>query len=820
MIRNYLLVAFRTMLRNKFFSAINALGLALGLAGFWIIMQYVTFERSYDNFHVNADNIYRVQLDQYKNNELIFKSSENYPAVGPALEKDFPEIVSNARLYNLGSKNNVVITYQDAPGGPIQFKHRRFLYADSSFLPMFSYKMIYGDAATALSEPFSMVISESYAKKYFGETNPLGKFLRMRDDDFNDELCKVTGVVQDSPDNTHLKFDVLISYKTLYTRFEKARFRYDQTWARKDMYTYILVQPGTDVAALQSKFPDFIKKHNPDLEKQFRRDELSLQPLRDIHLYSRLTDEAEPNGNGNSVYFLTIIAVFIIIIAWINYVNLATARSMDRAKEVGVRKVMGAEKNRLMLQFLVESFLINFIAMLLSFLIVFSVWPPFKELTGIPIDFILWKEIWFTGLALLIFSAGSFLSGIYPALVLSGFEPVTVLKGKFKNSSRGVWLRKSLVVAQFAASAALIVGTLTVYQQLEHMRNADLGMNIEQTLVVERPGVVETRKGRVDATQTFKETLKQNASVKGVTSSVVVPGKKLRFKADVRQLAQPENTAVPVAYATMDYDFIQTFGMKLIAGRNFSAAFPQDPDTSVILTESTARMLGFTTPGYAIGKTLAIDAFKYYPIVAGVVADYHHESLELETQPTMFACDVSNPEYFMIKVAPDNIMGTIEFVHQTWDQIFPGNPFDYFFLDDYFNQQYKADQTFGKVFGLFALLAIIVGCLGLFGLSSFTISQRIKEIAIRKICGASLPRLLVHLGKDFVFLVAVASVIAWPVMYWVMTEWLARFASRIAIGWEVFAVSGLLMLLIALLTVSYQTIKAALTNPVTCLRYE
>ena len=820
MIKNFLIVAVRKIVKNRTSSFINTFGLAVGMACFWVILQYVMFERSYDRCYSNGDNIYRVELDQYKNNELMFKSSENYPAVGPALQKDFPEVLSYARLYNLGSKNNVVITYDQGPGEPIRFKHRRFLYADSSFLPMFSYPMIAGDAATALSEPFSMVISESYAKKYFGNENPLGKFLHMQDDDFNDELCKVTGVVQDPPENTHLKFDVLISYKTLYTRWDKARARYDQNWSRKDMYTYILVGPRTDIAALSTKFPDFIKRYNPDLEKQFRRDELVLQPLTDIHFYSRLTDEPEANGNGDSVYFLTIIAILIVLIAWINYINLATARSMDRAKEVGVRKIVGAEKNILLIQFLFESFIANLFAVVISFGLVAWVWPYFVELTGTPIRFTLGSEPWFYILLAAILFFGSALSGLYPALVLSSFEPISVLKGRFISSSRGVLLRKGLVIFQFAASSALIIGTITVYRQTAFMRNYDLGMNIEQTLVVERPGVIDKKVRRTEIVETFKSELKKRPNIRNVTGSFVLPGKKLRFKADVRQLSEAQSQAVPIAYGAMDYDFMKTFGMKLIAGRNFSPDFPQDQDTSIILTASTTKALGFAEPEDAIGKVLAIDAFHWNPIVVGVMADYHHESLELETQPTLFVCNLGGAEYFMIKTSSDDLPETIGYVKDTWDRVFPGNPFEYFFLDEYFNRQYQSDQTFGKVFGLFALLAMLIGCLGLFGLSSFTISRRIKEIAIRKICGASFPRLLGHLSKDFIMLVFTASALSWPLMYYVMAQWLSRFAYRITIGWDVFVVSGIVMLVIAFLTVGFHTTKAALTNPVRFLRYE
>lgn len=820
MLRSYVIVALRHMQRRKMFTLINTGGLAVGMACFWIIAQYVTFERSYDRFHANADRIYRVQLDQYKNDELIFKSSENYPAVGPALQREMPDVQAYARLYNLGSKNNVVITRESAPGGPISFKHRRFLYADSSFLPMFSYPLILGDATTALAAPFSMVLSESYARAYFGDANPIGQSLRMQDDDFNNEVCTITGVVADPPANTHLRFDVLISYGTLYSRFKAARTRYDESWQRKDMYTYVLLRPGADAASLQEKLAGFVQRHNPDMAKQFRRDELILQPVTDIHLYSRLTDEPEANGNGNSVYFLTIIGFAIILMAWINYINLATARSMDRAKEVGLRKVSGAHQPFLLAQFLTESFLANLFALIVSGLLVLGSWPYFTELTGLPIPFGLHREPWFYLAIVVMLLAGTLLAGFYPARVLASFQPVQVLKGSYRSSSSGLWMRRALVAAQFTASAALIIGTITVYDQLTYMRQQDLGLDLGQTIVVERPGVISRREDRAAGVQQFKDELMKMSSIRRVAGSLVLPGKKLRFKAETRREGGTVSDAVPLAIAGMDYDFMETFGLKLLAGRNFSRAYPNDPDTSVILTASAARLLGFPEPREAIGRVVAIDQFRWNPIVVGVVADYHHESLDIETQPTLFICTVEGVEYFFVKAHADNLPATLAFVKAAWERTFPGNPFEYFFLDEFFDRQYRSDQVFGKVFGLFAALAVGVGCLGLFGLTSFTISQRIKDIAIRKICGAPFGRLLAHLSKGMVAIVLLSSLVASPLMYYFMSLWLQQFAYRIRIGWEVFVWSGLALLTISLMTVSYHTIRAARTNPVRFLRYE
>jgi len=437
MISNILLTAFRSLTKNKFFSALNILGLAIGMAVFLLIAQYVKFETSYEDFIKGNENIYRVKLETYLNNELLVSSAENYPGVGPALTDELPEVTGYARLYNLGYKNNVIITNDDAVPEPIAFKHRHFLYADSSFLPMMGYEMLLGNAETVLSDPNTCVISEKYARMYFGNEDPLGKSLRMQDDDYNNELVKVTGVFRDLPPNTHLKYDVLFSYKTLFGRGDWAPGRYDQSWQRKDMYTFISVRPGTDPEVLESKFPGIVSKFKPDQAERNQRDVLSLQLLPDIHLTSRLAEEPEPNGDQRIVKFLSIIGIFVLIIAWINYINLSTAKAMERAREVGVRKVMGAFKGQLISQFLMESAVVNLLSLLIALGLIAVTMPYFNSISGLSltIDYLL--QTWFLILCGILWIVGTLLSGFYPALVLSSFKPVTILKGKLKNSISG-----------------------------------------------------------------------------------------------------------------------------------------------------------------------------------------------------------------------------------------------------------------------------------------------------------------------------------------------------------------------------------------------
>jgi putative ABC transport system permease protein len=821
MIRNLLLTAFRSLNKNKFFSALNIGGLSIGMAVFLLIAQYVYFERSYENFLPNADNIYRVSLTQYLNNELVFSSAENYPGVGPAMNNEFPEVTASARLYNMGYKNNIIITNEDAKPSPIAFKHRRFLYADSSFLPMMGYELVAGDINTALAQPLSAVITETYARMYFGNEDPIGKQLRLQDDDYNNELVKVTGVVRDVPPNTHQKFDVLFSYKTLYSRFEGAISRYDQGWRRKDMYTFIRVQPGTDIKALEAKLPTLVDKYKPENKDRNAKETLALQPLKSIHLTSQLSEEPEINGDGKIVHFLAIIGLFVLVIAWINYVNLSTAKAMERAKEVGVRKVMGAFKFQLLRQFVVEAGLVNLISTLIALLIVALVLPYFNSVSGLSLNLSYLVQPWFLLLVCGLWLMGTVLSGFYPAIVLSSFKPVTVLKGKLKNTVSGIFLRKSLVVVQFMASVALIAGTLIVYNQLNFMMNQDLGMNIEQVLVVERPGIAPQDRDAFNSTiDVFRDEVKKSPNVLAIAASATVPGKQREYKAVVKPYGAPDDKQITIRFNSMDYEFLDVFKMKVVAGRAFDEKYPTDQDTSVVISESTTRLLGYQKPEDAVNQTLAIPGFQWNPIIVGVVNDYHQVSLKKALDPAVFYCTKYGGEFYSVRLNTSNLNETVEHVKQAWTKAFPGNPFEYFFLDDYFNKQYENERKFGKLFTTFAALAVIVACLGLFGLSAYTATQRTKEIGIRKALGSTEKGIFVLLSQEYLKLIGFSILVATPLVWWGMSTWVQTFPYRTPISFIVFIVAGVAVLLVALFTVSFQTMKAAKTNPVESLRYE
>ncbi|OEK05641.1 hypothetical protein BFP71_17150 [Roseivirga misakiensis] len=821
MFSNYLKITLRALLKNRVYSFINISGLAIGIAGALLIFHYVSFERSYENHIDGAENMYRVSLELQVNGEFVYHSAENYPPVAESMVNDYPEVIEWAHAYNMGAKNNIVITYEEGQLQPIKLKHKKFLYASPTFLSFFDVDMIDGDAEKALMEPYTMVISESTAKKYFGNEPAVGKRLRLRDDDRNNENCVITGVFKDLPANTHLKYDVLISTPTIYGRWDGALTRYKTGWVRKDFYSYVKVQPNTDIKALSAKLPAMVDKNMPRLAEQNAQHIMHLQPLNRIHLDSKLSDEAELNGDSEPVTFLSIIAVFIIVIAWVNYVNLATSRSLDRAREVGIRKVLGSLRGQLIRQFLFESVVVNLLAVVLALGIVLLVLPAFYQISGIPRSVVIWENQLIWAALAVVFLIGSMVSGFYPALVLSSFKPVSTLKGKFRNSGTGVFLRKGLVVFQFATSAALIIGTLTVYKQMNYMQSADLGFDLEQTIVVERAAIADTTPGGITRQiNTFQEELRANANIKSVSTSGMVPGKKLRFKGDVRTYNQISTDARPMDLMGGDYGLIETLGMEIVAGRNFSREFPSDADTAVILTRAGAELLGYQNPEDIINQTIVLENFGQAGIVVGVVEDYNHESLRVKAAPSILLLDPQWSEYFLIKVEANAIPEALGVIEEQWNRVYAANPFDYFFLDEFFNNQYESEQQFQSMFSVFSVLAIVIGCLGLFGLSAFMAMQKTKEIGVRKVLGASVKSVFYMLSKEFVILIFVANIISWPIIYFAMDRWLQGFEYRTTLDPFIFVIALVAVLGVAVLTISYQTIKSARLNPVDSLRYE
>jgi putative ABC transport system permease protein len=636
----------------------------------------------------------------------------------------------------------------------------------------------------------------------------------------NPQLYEVTGVFKDYARNSHLLIDYLISFNTLAKINRQGgdtSNALETSFGWYDFYTYLQLKPGTDQKKFESKLVAFCNTHinnNEWNKKNNVRNELHVLPVPDIHLYSNYNQEAEVNGDGQTVAFLFLIGILIIFIAWINYINLATARSIERAREVGVRKVLGALRSNLIGQFLTESLLLNLIALVIAILAAFLLTPAFNRFTGreAVTGFHLPLQYW-SGFLLLFFT-GSFLAGIYPAFVLSGYKPVTVLKGIFKNSTSGIVLRKVLIITQFITSVVLVAGTLIVYQQLSYMRSQKLGTNISQTLVIEGASAMQDSiyKG---VFQPFKEDILHQPNVRSVTASSSVMGNEIYWTSGIKRLGN-EYKSITLYHLGIDYDFIPSFEMKMRAGRNFSKQVTTD-NKAVLLNEEAVRALGFKSPEEAVNqKVVRRDTFT----IAGVVADYHHQGLQKKVDPMIFLLRPNSRTFYSVKIGTGDARNTVASIGQLWRKYFPEDPFNYYFLDDSFNQQYRSDQLFGSIFSVFALLAILIACFGLAGLSAYNILQRRKEIGIRKVMGASVRQLLVLLSKDFLRLVFVSFLVAIPVTIVLMNRWLEDYAYRISIKWWVFLVAGGVSLLIAFVTISFQSIKAALANPVTSLRTE
>ena len=815
MLRSYFVIALRNLAKRKGYAALNILGLAIGIASCMLIFRYVAYERSYDSSVELADRIIRLRLDSYQEGKLQWKSATSYPAFGPTMKKDFPEVEDFCRLIDA----NMLLANEERN---VRFTELKGYYSDPSVIPMFSLHLLKGNPAKALDAPDKIMLSENTAKKYFGDEDPIGKKLVYKSQSLT-RLLQVTGIFSELPANSHLIIHHLVSYSTLGSILRSYGDTSNETetsFGWYDFYNYLLLKQGSDIKKLEAKFPAYCDRYMNNREwakTNHVREEIHALPLRDIHLNSNYNQEAEVNGNGQSVSFLFLIAFLIIAIAWVNYINLSTARSMERAREVGVRKVVGALRRNLVLQFMIESFLLNLAALALALGIVFLLTPGFNQISGrapAHIDFAYARKYWL-GFASL-YVAGSFLSGVYPALVLSGFRPVSVLKGLFKNSPRGLIMRKGLIIGQFATSVVLIAGTMLVYQQVQFMRSQKLGVNINQTLVLDGASSMPDSIYN-NIFQPFKSRLLQIPGIKSVSASTSVMGKEIYWTNGSSRLGTTARGGTTLYNIGIDYDFIPAFQLELKAGRNFSADFKTD-NKGVLLNEAAARLLGFDDFKKAINEHFfsASDTVQ----LLGIVADYHHQGLQKAIDPMIFRLVPNARDAYSIKLETKNLGATIAAVQQAWNQYFPSDPYNYYFLDELFNEQYKSDQQFGKVFGLFALLAIVIASFGLLGLSAYNTLQRTKEIGIRKVLGASIQNVLYILSKDFMKLVLLAFLIATPVAWWVMHDWLQDFAYHIQIRWWVFACAGLIAGMIALFTVSIQAFKSAISNPVHALRME
>lgn len=806
MIRNYIKIAFRSIQKQKSYAFLNIAGLSLGMAASLLILQYVKYERSFDTFHDRAEDIYRIQYNVYHQNVLNFESAVAVPAITAYLKKNFPEVEHASKIL----RRTAVVSYISPVHGEVKFQERNMFFAEPEFLEMFSYKVISGDPKTGLEGINKLMISAGAARKYFGSEDPIGKRLTMN----GTRSFEVTGVFEDVPENTHLHFNFLLSYATANSISEDAS---ETSWGWYDFYSYVMLRPGTNVDVLQSKIDDqLMKDRGEEWRERDARQEFVLRPMTDIHLKSHLLYEAEPEGqrDAGSVYALNIIAFFILAIAWINYINLATARSLNRANEVGVRKVMGAFRSQLINQFLTESFIMNVIGCLLALIMVRLGWEWFSNLSGwtIPLDFIFTSQFWLIVLSL--FGIGTLLSGFYPAIVLSSFRPVSVLKGKIMRTSGGDLIRKGLVVFQFAASVFLIVGSIVVYRQLQFMKNQDLGMSINETLVLKGPYVFDSLYQA--KYKSFKNEITRIPGVKSIASASFLPGDEIYWTMNIRQLTSRAEDNLMVSVAGVDEDYIPSFGINILAGRNFYPA-TESEGKRVILNLALSKQLSFREPSDAIGKMVWLGGDTLE--VVGVVSDFHQMSLKNSVAPLAIKFG-GWTRFYAMKVETSDYQSVVSAIMQPWDTFFPGNPLDYFFLDQFFNRQYDKDDRFGMVFTLFTVLAVLIASLGLFGLASFMALQRTKEIGVRKVLGSSVSGIVILLAKGFLQPILIANLLAWPLAWWIMDRWLQTFPYRISFNPLYLVVAGVLVIIVAFISVSSQTLKAATAKPADTLKYE
>jgi putative ABC transport system permease protein len=793
MLKNYFKIAFRNLWRHRVFSGINILGLAVGMTACFLIFLYVRFELSYDKFHSKGDRIYRIICDIKTPTETMKPGGPSW-AVGPHLMGGFPQVEATVRT----TDDEILVRK-----GNIKFQEKKSLFADSSFFQVFDFKLIKGNPRTALNEPLNIVFSESAVKKYFGNTDPIGQTVLLTGDGFT---AKVTGVMKDIPENSMIQADMLVSMNTL-TR--KLNPRLDDQWGNYGNRTYVLLKPGTNAVVFEKQIPAFLEKMNGTEMKELNMyPTLILEKFPEAYLHSNRNDSN--SGSIKNVYIFSVVAVFILLIACFNFINLTTARSAERAKEVGIRKVVGAGRRQLTAQFIGESIMVCLIAFILTLATAAILLPSFNQLAGKTLSKGVFDNMKFIGILFLSSIGIGLLAGVYPALVLSSFKPVTVLKGRFATGTRGIVLRKGLVISQFTISIALIISTIIVYLQMNFMRSQDLGFSKDQMMVVNSNGD--------PARDAFIHAVEGLPNVKSVSMSSSVPGggnmgaySKIQNVKGVMQIANLDLYFV-------DFDYLKQFNIKMAAGRMFSRQFMTDTTQAMILNESAVKSFGYRSAQDAVGRDF--NQWGRQGKIIGVMKDFHFKSLQEEIKPLSMRIEPNGCSLVSIKVSGTSLPSTISAIESKWNTLIPARPFSYFFLDEFFDEQYKSEQRFGKLFLNFAILAIIISCLGLLGLASYSTMQRTREIGIRKVLGATIPNIVNLLSKDFLTLVGIAIIIASPIAYFAMHKWLNDFAYRIPISWWIFVAAAVAATIIAILTVSFQAIKAAVANPVKSLRTE
>ena len=803
MIRNYLKTTWRNLLKSKGLSFINISGLAIGITSFVLISLYIVNELSYDRFHSHYKNIYRVNV-KARSSAMSTDLATSHLPLAKTLVADYPEVSKATRILKPGPLRIGV--------GNEYYSEEKMLYADANFPDVFDFKLIKGNSATALINPRSLVLTETCAKKYFGNDDPIGKHITIEDDSI---LYVVTAIIEDAPANSHIKFDIVGSMSSNNSWN-------DNRWIGGECYTYVMLNEDVRVEALEKKIQKIVYEHiAPEIthytgltmaqwEKSGNRTGYYLIPLKNIHLHSTSTMELEPGSNISYIYTYAFIGFIILFIAIFNFVNLATVQSTSRVKEVGVRKVIGSTKTGLVYQFILESVFISVFATILGGILVKLLTPYFETLVGRQLAFNITSS--YVGLVALLFLAVvvGFLAGSYPAFVLASFRPVNALERIFNQPAKSGWLRSSLVVLQFTASIAIIIVTLVVYNQLQYMLTKNLGFDKEQILAIRRSDLL---KGNLES---FRNDLLLNTNIRSVANSKTLPGKTYDRRS-YRRKGSPESYVCMFDHVSFNYN--EVMGLKLLSGRFFSKDFSLDSN-AVVINETLAKNLGFKDP---IGQRLTSAWHRGESLqIIGVVKDYNIESLRKKIEPLALEMIPDNTNgYVTVKIANDkNIRQTVQYIHDSWSKHSNGKLFESFFFDDDYENLYKSDFATRKVLVVFASLSILIACLGLFGLVTLTIERRTKEIGIRKVLGASVTGIVQMVSKDFLKLVLIAAVVAFPLAWYFMNKWLQDFAYRISIGWWVFIVAGSLAIIIAFVTIGFQAMKAGVANPVKSLRTE
>jgi putative ABC transport system permease protein len=790
MIDNYLKIASRNLWRHRGFSAINVLGLAIGMSACFLICLYVSFELSYDKFHSKSDRIFRVVTDIETSNETSHKGSSW--AYGPNMVKDFPEIETFVRL----SRVSFLVRKGNA-----KFQEEKTLFADSTLFKVFDFKLIRGNAQLALRAPLSIVFTETAAKKYFRGADPIGQTVLL---DAEGLVANVTGIVQDLPPNSQIKANMFLSASTMKRYKPDA----DREWAAFEPMTYLLLKPNTSAESLSAKFSDFLERHaGKIMAEQKLRYKILLEPLESVYLHAEYVGGVE-KGNAAYVYIFTAVAVFTMLIACINFVNLTTARSVERAKEVGMRKVVGAGRWRIAKQFICESVLICLIAFFVSVIFSAILIPHFNTLAGKEISQGIIADLSFVVMFLVVSIGIGVLAGMYPASVLSSFQPASVLKGNFKNSGKGVFLRKTLVISQFAVSITLMIGTLIIFNQMDYMQNKDLGFSKDQILVMD-----------TDADPNKEVLRKSLSAINGAilaSRSSSIPGSRYQNSTSQIESAGGDFQTADLHEVLVDFDYISLFELKMLAGREFSKEFATDSAKAMIINEAAAKLLGYSNPSLAVGKQFRQSGSEGK--IIGVVKDFHFQSLQESVQPLTMRIEPEYCNLVSVKIASADLSGTLKRIEEKWNVLMPNRPFGYFFMDEYFDRQYRSQEQFKALFMNFAFLTIFISCLGLIGLSAYATIQRKKEVGVRKVLGGSTASIVFLFYRDFLGLILIAFIIAAPVAYFLAEKWLDGFAYRTNISPWPFFLTAILTAIVAIITTSFQSIKAALEDPVKVLK--